>query len=312
MKHSQLSHKLGLLNALPWLLLGCDTPPEPGTKVDSFRVLAELADQPFAHPGETVQLSSLSFDPQGRQVSWAWASCVNPASSDLNGCLERINEGPDPTSSVFALGVGTSSATLTIPTDAIDELPPAARAGATVGVLSVACPGDLSFGQGPNGLPARCQETGTGRDLTLDEFIIGFKRIRVRQTDRNKNPEITGITFDGVDWPATEIKTVGYCDADDFDYGACGDKQKHQLAAVLSADSFESGKDELGRAFEEQVVIQHYATEGIYEFEVRTGKSPKTGWVARKHASGQTVTLWFVARDDRGGVTWAERQATVR
>jgi hypothetical protein len=210
------------------------------------------------------------------------------------------------------MGASTSTATLTVPTDALTSLPPAARATATVGVLSVACPADLSFGQGPGGLPLRCQETGTGRELALDEFIVGYKRITVRETERNRNPEITGVTFDGVDWPATEIKTVGSCDADDFVYGTCSDKEKHQLAALLSADSFESGKDEFGRAFAEQLVIQHYATEGIYEFEVRTGRAPKTGWVARKRASGQTLTLWFVARDDRGGVTWAERQVTVR
>ena len=78
------------------------------------------------------------------------------------------------------------------------------------------------------------------------------------------------------------------------------------------AESAASLNRALGRAFEEQVVIQHYATEGIFEFEVRTGESPKTGWVARKRASGQTLTLWFVARDDRGGVTWTQRQVRVQ
>ncbi len=59
---------------LPLLLLGCDEALEPGSKVDSFRVLAEQADLPYAHPGETVQLTSLSHDPQGRGINWAWAS----------------------------------------------------------------------------------------------------------------------------------------------------------------------------------------------------------------------------------------------
>jgi hypothetical protein len=312
MKNSQLSHKLGLITALLLPLAACNEALEPGTKVDSIRVLAEQVDKPYAHPGETVQLTSLSFDPQGRTINWAWASCVNPDSSDLQGCLAKIAESPNPDDAVFAMGAGTDSAALTIPTDAIDSLPAAARGAATVGVMSVACPGDLSFGAGPGGLPTRCQEPGTGRDLELDEFIVGFKRITVRNTDRNQNPVITGITFDGADWPATEIKEVGSCDTGDFEYGTCADKNKHQLAALVSPDSFEKGKDELGRAFEEQVVIQHYATEGIFEFEVRTGESPKTGWVARKRASGQTLTLWFVARDDRGGVTWTQRQVTVQ
>jgi hypothetical protein len=312
MKNSQLSHKLGLITALLLPLAACNEAMEPGTKVDSIRVLAEQVDQPFAHPGETVQLTSLSFDPQGRTINWAWASCVNPDSSDLQGCLAKMPESSDPTSAIFAMGADTDSAALTIPLDAIDSLPVAARGAATVGVVSVACPGDLSFGAGPGGLPTRCQEPGTGRDMELDEFIVGFKRITVRNTDRNQNPVITGITFDGADWPATEIKDVGFCNTGDFEYGTCAGKDKHQLAAIVSPNSFEKGKDELGRAFEEQVVIQHYATEGIFEFEVRTGESPKTGWVARKRASGQTLTLWFVARDDRGGVTWAQRQVRVR
>mgnify|MGYP001546075828 CR=1 FL=1 len=315
MKNSQKSHKIGLISALPLLLLplaACNEAMEPGTKVDSIRVLAEQVDEPYAHPGETVQLTSLSHDPQGRAITWAWASCVNPDSSDLQGCLAKIAENPDPATSVFAMGAGTDSAALTIPTNTIDSLPEAARGAATVGVMSVACPGDLSFGAGPGGLPTRCQEPGTGRDLELDEFIVGFKRIPVRNTDRNQNPVIMGVTFDGADWPATEIKDVGFCNTSEFVYGTCADKNKHQLAVKVSPESFEKGKDELGRPFEEQVVIQHYATEGIFEFEVRTGESPKTGWVARKSASGQTLTLWFIARDDRGGVAWTERQVKVQ
>ena len=85
---------LSLLPLFSLNLLGCGEALEPGAKVDSFRVLAERVDQPFARPGETVQLSSLSFDPQQRKVTWAWASCLNPAASDLDGCLAKINESP--------------------------------------------------------------------------------------------------------------------------------------------------------------------------------------------------------------------------
>lgn len=297
---------------IPLLLWGCSDPLEPGAKVDSFRVLAEQADQPIAHPGETVKLSSLSFDPEGRAVTWAWASCVNPAESSLQGCLARIAESHDPASSVFAMGKGVTAPELLIPPDTISSLPAPARNAASVGVVSVACPGDLSVGEGPAGLPFRCQETGTGRDLELDEFIVGIKRISVRESERNHNPELSGITFDGVDWPADEVKQVGYCDRDDFKYDSCPDKEKHQLAAVLTPESFEAGKDEAGQAFEEQLVIQYYATEGIFENELKVGHEPKNGWVARKRASGQRLTLWFVARDNRGGVTWAERQVMVR
>jgi hypothetical protein len=297
---------------LPFLLLACDAAPEPGTKVDSLRVLAEQVDQPYAHPGETVKLSSLSFDPENRPITWAWASCTNPSESSLAGCLAKLAESPDPASSVFAMGEDMDAPELLIPSDVLSSLPAEARGSASVGVVSVACPGTLSLGEGPGGLPFRCQEVGSGRELALDEFIAGIKRISVRETDRNLNPVIASVTFDGVDWPADEVKEVGFCNRNDFSYDLCPAKEQHQLAAVLTPESFEAGKDELGRDFEEQLVLQYYATEGIFENEAKIGREPKNGWVARKSASGQTLSLWFVARDNRGGVSWAERRVSVR
>jgi hypothetical protein len=297
---------------LPLLALGCGEELEPAAKVDSLRVLAQMADQPYAHPGETVQLSSLTFDPQGREVTWAWASCLNPSESSLQGCFDRIAAMPDPDAAVFAMGRGADAPQLTVPSDALASVPSQARAAASIGVVSAACPGDLSFGQGVGGLPFKCQETGTGRELQLDEFIVGIKRITLREAERNQNPQIAGISFDGADWAAEDIKEVGFCDQTDFFYDTCPGAQKHQLAVRLTPESFESGQDELGRDFHEALVIQHYATEGIFENEVRIASEPQNGWVARKSASGQTLKLWFVARDNRGGVTWAERQVRVR
>ena len=298
---------------LPLLLLGCDEALEPGAKVDSFRVLAEQADLPYARPGETVQLSSLSHDPAGRSINWAWASCVNPAASTLEGCLAKIAEMPDPAGAVFALGADMSAPQLVIPPDVISQLPAGARGAASVGVVSVACPGDLSMGVGPGGLPFVCQETGTGRNLELDEFITGIKRISVRETDRNQNPVIDGVTFDGADWAEGELKTITRtCDVSKWDYTGCADDTKHQIVVQLPDGTVESGKSEHGEDFTEQVVVQYYATEGVFENEVKIAAQTKNGYVARKQAAGQLLTFWFVARDNRGGVSWTSRQAQVQ
>jgi hypothetical protein len=297
--------------ALALSLAGCEEPLEPGTKVDSFRVLAEQVDQPFAHPGETVQLRSLSHDPEDRPVMWAWASCVNPASSDLEGCLEAIASLPEPDAAVFAFGLDRSEVELAIPEDAISSLPSPARAAASVGVVSAACPGELSLGQGPGGLPFRCLDS-TGRDLELDEFIIGMKRISVRESDRNQNPLIATVEFDGEEWPVDEVKEVGFCNSTKFVFDDCPERERHDLNVLLAPESFERGTDEHGEPFEEQLVLQFYATEGIFEYELKTGREPENAWVARKAAAGQTLTLWFVARDNRGGVSWTDRQVRVR
>jgi hypothetical protein len=297
---------------LPLFALACEEPLEPGSKVDSFRVLAQQVDQPYAKPGEAVKFSSLSYDPQARPLSWLWASCENPGDSSLEGCLARIAQKADPTSAIFAMGEGQDAPELTIPSDALSSLPDEARRFASVGVVSAACPGDLSIAAGPGGLPFRCQEFKTGRDMALDEFIVGIKRINVRDAERNHNPVINGVSFDGVDWPEAEVKEVGFCDRGDFDYDQCPGAEKHALSVQLSPDSFETGLDSSGESFAENVVIQHYAMEGIFKYEVRVGNSPQNGWVARKAASGQTLTLWFVARDDRGGVGWTTRRVRVR
>ncbi|RYZ04714.1 MAG: hypothetical protein EOO73_23090 [Myxococcales bacterium] len=294
------------------LLLGCGDELEPGTKVDSLRVLAQAVDLPYAHPGETVKLTALSVDPAERPITWAWASCLNPNDTSLESCFARIAETGQSEAAVFALGEGLEEVELVVPADALEGVPAAARGFAGMGVVSAACPGDLSLEVGSSGLPFRCEDPQTGRELGLSEFIVGIKRVTVRETERNQNPELLSVTFDGAEWPPDEVKEVGWCDQDDFVYDTCPDSEKHDLAAILTPESFEAGTDELGRRFEEQLVIQYYATEGIFDSEVKTGSEPKNGWVARRSASGQTLQLWFVARDNRGGVTWAERQVRVR
>jgi hypothetical protein len=239
---------------------------------------------------------------------------VNPSSSSVDGCIQKVAEETEATGMLplLAFGEGQNTLTLPIPANALDSVPEVARPSASVGVLSVACPGALTVEQGPAGLPFRCTDVASGQELGLDEFVVGLKRIQLRASDRNANPGIASVTFDGADWPAGEIKEIGFCDTDDNDYAACSDSNKHDIAAQVTSDSFEVGSDEFGRAFEEQVIVQYFATEGIFENEIRIAAEPKTGFVARKAASGQELRLWFVARDDRGGVSWAERRVQVR
>src|SRR5690606_29624329 len=80
---------------------------DPGYRVTKLRVLAVRADRPFATPGERVQLSALSHDPASRPITWAWAVCVNPATSDVVGCLTSVSETARAGAAPFtAVGVG--------------------------------------------------------------------------------------------------------------------------------------------------------------------------------------------------------------
>jgi len=295
------------------LLTACGASFDPGYRVTSFRVLAVQADTPFAKPGDTVHLTSLSYDPQGRTVNWAWATCLNPSASTVEGCLAKINadSGATGVSPIAAEGPGLDRFSYTVPSDALDALPAAARPSALVGVLSVACPGDLSVETGAADLPFRCTDPSSGRVLGGDEYVVGLKRISVRAVDRNQNPSIAKITFDGADWPEGEVKAVTACDTDGNEYAKCADSTKHQIAAVVTPDSVESGTTEFGESFSEQVVVEYYATEGLFENAVRLAESPETGWAARSAARGEELRIWFVVHDDRGGVTWLERSVRV-
>src|SRR5688572_1206346 len=111
---------------------------EPGSRVTSLRVLAMQADLPYAAPGEPVQLGTLSIDPQGRPLTWAWAACVTPASSELFACFEKIAldtaAGEPPLIAAEATG---DSVSFTVPPDLLERLPEVARPAALIGVLAI-------------------------------------------------------------------------------------------------------------------------------------------------------------------------------
>jgi hypothetical protein len=299
-------------------LAGCDADFDPGSNVDSLRVLSVQADSPYASPGDTVHLSATYYDPDGRDITWAWLQCNGPASSSVDSCLAEIAETATASGELplIASGVGVDNVDVTIPGDALSALPPEGRPNALSGVLSIACPGTLDVDLGAGAamgsvLPFRCTDAA-GVELGLHDTIVGVKRIFVRQTDRNQNPSLLGVMFDGEPWAEGDVKDVDACDTDDFTFDDCKGKGDHRVAAQVTPESFEAGTDEFGREFVESLVVQHYATDGIFEYEVRIAELPETRFVARSGASGQELRLWFVARDDRGGVTLAERRLRVR
>lgn len=294
------------------LLAACDPEFDPGTQVSSLRVLAVRADSPFAHPGDIVRLQALSHDPAQRAISWAWAACPSPSGSRVEDCLNQVRElaggGELP---LLGMGEGLDSVDVPVPADALAGIPLEARQQSMAGVVSVACPGDLEVLSVAERIPFRCTDRDSGEVLGLHDMVVGIKRLFLRETEQNQNPVIENILFDGELWPMDEVKEVDACDTAKFAYDDC-DGLGHAIETVVSADSFEAGRDEFGRDFSEQLIVQHYNTDGIFEDEVRIAEEADTRWVARAGSSGSTVTLWFVARDDRGGVSWTTRRVSVR
>jgi hypothetical protein len=289
-------------------LVACGETPDPPSRVTSLRVIAQSMDRPYAAPGESVQVQSLVHDPEGRPMNWAWATCLNPSSADVPGCIQKIAESGTP---LLAMGEGLDTISATVPEDALSSLPIEVRSSATLGVLSVACPGALDIETSSTGLPFRCTESNSGRELGLDEFVVGVKRVVVRSSDRNDNPAIARITFDGAEWAEDDVPTVRACAEGGNDFSGCAEALQHRVAAEVTPESFERGKTEFGEPFEEQLVVQYFASEGIFASDSRIAKNPTDKWVPRKQAAGTDVTFWLVVRDNRGGVTWATRRAHV-
>ncbi len=292
------------------MFVGCGSDFDPGSRVVGTRVVAVVVDQPYAHPGETVKVDAQALDTLGRPLEWGFVTCFAPSATTPFACFQKIAEdamgGTPP-----ALTIGPSNTySYTVPADALSRLPAAARPSAYVGVLMVTCPGKIQPGN-TQGLPLAC--VADGRALRLDEFEVGVKRVFLREKDRNQNPVIAKVNWDGVEWPEAEVKEVSPCSsATENRYDRCDGGEKHVVAAILGPGARETGTDELGNPFTEDVAIQHYATEGLFEYDARIGERPESGWVARAGASGKTVTLWFVARDNRGGVGWTSRRVKVR
>jgi hypothetical protein len=289
--------------------VACGSDFDPGSRIVGTRVIAVRADKPYAAPGEQVNIEAIAYDTLGRPLQWGWTTCVDPRSTTVTGCLAKVLEDAQKTPPSFAIGDGKNTFALTIPSDALSRLPAEARGSAYVGALIVTCPGKIQLQNAE--VPIACIDA-SGRSLRLDEFEIGVKRIFVREKDRNANPKIDSITWDGAAWAEGDVKEVTPCPSrDENRYDRC-DGEKHTIAATPTADSYESGTDERGDTFAEQVIAQYYATEGLFEYDVRIGNLPSTGGVARAGASGTTVTIWFVLRDDRGGLAWTSRSVKVR
>ncbi len=293
---------MGVLAAAT-LATACASDFDPASRVQGLRILATRVDKPYAAPGETVTFETLAVDPEGRPVSVSWAACARPSSPSALGCVRALPKGAPLTEG--------SSFTLTIPPTALDGVPAIARKSVFFGAVQVACQGPVTTTGGPEGLPVRCGDV-SGEALPLGEYELAVKRVYVRATDKNQNPTIARVTWDGAEWPESEVKVMSACDSATTNrFDECNG-ESHALAIVPTESSSERGVDELGDAFEEKLLAQYYSTEGIFEYQAKDGIRSQTSFKARKGAIGKTITLWFVVRDDRGGVDWTARRITVR
>ena len=300
-------------------LAACGATFDPVTRITDFRLIAVAVDKPYAAPGEEVTATTLTVEPFGRPVTYAWTTCLNPSDSTVNACLGAIEaEAAAGRAPAIVQGTGRSSFTWKVPAEALSTLPPFARSGALAGIVTVACPGTLEIAplgeRRDGGLPFTCLDAIGGAELPYERYVVSVKRVFLREKDRNANPQLAGLTWDGAPWAENELRETGACDNDTNVYGDCEGGESHLIVAQPAPGPAEAGVDELGVSFAERVAVQYYATAGTFDFGDRTGETADAGtkWVAGASARGKEVTMWFVIRDNRGGVSWAARRVRVR
>lgn len=278
-------------------IAACGSPSfAPASRVDTLRVLAVRADQPFARPGEGVHVTALVADGHApRAVAFAWGVCVNPGSEEADACARGA--------STFTFGGPTFD--VQVPGDALATRPAGSPVG-MVGVVFAACAGTLLQVRTETS-PVRCVGPD-GADLGRDGFVWGIKRIVVTESARNANPSIDLLRIDGVEW-GTGTAVFVACPASSL--RDCARDQRHLVEAIPSPTSVETA---LGVT--EDLVASFYVSQGSVDDDYAR-VDPASGAfhtvvAATEGDPKRSMTMWIVLRDDRGGVTWAARSIEVR
>jgi len=288
--------------------LACEpTGFEPEYLVDTLRVLAVEADVPFAAPGQAVHLTTLWADPlgNGRPVNWAWGTCLNPGGLQITDCAAALQ----------SLTLGSDSFDVTVPTNALDGLPPSEPIG-ELGVVFAACAGTITLApNAANGAPVTCTD-GTGAMVGRDGFMWGGTRIILVTGITNANPTIDKVFIDGSEWAPGFVWPIGACAA--TDPTQCLPSEQHDLAYTATADSAETYATPTGPETEELVgwfyVSQGTLTAGYAEPDEDDAGAPTTpetfemSFAPTQSDETHPVHLWLVLRDNRGGLTFADRQ----
>lgn len=295
------THHARALLLVPFALIACTNDFTPGARVSKLRLLAVQAEPSFARPGERVQLRLLLADPEARPLQWGLGRCTNPPASTATACLGALDAPLTPATPA------PDGLRIEVPQNALEGLHDEARESAALGAVLVGCPGELVEGETET-VPIRCEREQ--QPLALSEFEVGVKRIFIRERDRNQNPELTSLRWDGDDWPPERVPEVSACDASKTELEDCPDPQRHRIEVATSAP--ESATDPTGAELVEQQVVQYYASEGVFEHEVQVANTGANRWAAQGDGGERIATLWFVARDNRGGVSWTTRTVRVR
>lgn len=236
--------------------LGCGASFDPPTIVKSVRVLGVQKDQPYARPGDTVNLSLLWYDgtdagsadpPRSVQIQWL-GGCLNPPADSYEGCFAQYAAALSGRGAAAGLVLSSGSGptfSVTMPTEAPGGAPllhpnadPTLPDYALSYVFFSVCAGQLQPIDDPK-FPLRCVDEN-GAALGPNDFVLGYTSIYMFDLDhagepyRNADPVIGGFNFeqkDVTDAACFGADCLGTCELDpttNLPTGACFNQTEPQ------------------------------------------------------------------------------------
>jgi hypothetical protein len=310
---------------------------DPAPLVNTVRILAAHASQPYAQPGEKVEVEVLAFD--GRRdrsrpmkIYWLPAPCMNPLQDAYYACFALLGgaagrdagAGPNPIG-LLKPGVDLSpflptgpKFEFTMPADAVTSHPKVPGILDPYGLailFNIACAGHLELIErdtsNPQAVPIGCFDDTTRERLGADDYVIGLTRVYAYDKRRNENPVISGVLYDGKPVDLREGITIDVCDKEKK--SECPEKPIEVQVPDASQETFLSDAEEdQGTMRKEQVYVAFFSTSARFKDGARLLYEPTRGKVigTEDKLLGPKVAgdgfIWAVVHDNRGGATWVQ------
>jgi hypothetical protein len=312
----------------------------PETLINTVRVMGSKASEPYASPGDNVDLEVLAYDgrpekAEPMKIYWLPFTCENPASDAYYGCFTSIfsggafsGDGGTVTSNGDAgAGLGGLTAlqpgvdlsnflptgprySLTVPPDAITSHPVVAGSTAPYGlviVFNMACAGHVQLlardSSNPQAVPIGCFDEN-GNQLTPDDYVFGYTRVYAYAADggvSNANPVLTDVRVGAQTIDTQQGFTVDAGTTIDVD-----------TDVPLSDWELVPDTQSNGAPLHETVYAEYFVTLGKIDDQVRIlydsvqGKVSPTNTKFEAPDSPQDGFMWIIIHDNRDGATWVQ------
>jgi hypothetical protein len=303
----------------------CEPGFDPSNKLNSLRVLAVSADNPYPKPGGKVHFEMLWHDgasPVGEprkniQILWI-AGCFDPIGDLYYACYPELGKlfGPGGQPAPEALkyfGTGNSF-DLDIPADIVSRRPPreGVEAYGTIFVFFAVCAGQIRPTEltGSSSIPLGCYDE-TGKLLGAEDFVPGYLNLYSYEDRSNQNPIVTGFDIDGKSYPESDPipdTHVRGCRS-----GDCADIAIKPIIDRASAEVDPGAITPDGTQLTEMVWVDYYASAGKLAKSARLVNDASKGWnedLGVKYTPpepGVTAVVYAVVHDSRGGIGWVKR-----